>query len=84
METERFVGIDVAQATLAVAIWPEQRTWEAANTVEGVEQLVAELRALTPERIVLEGGPVVNLRRFPSRLPVSQAGDARRSARATA
>lgn len=52
---ERFVGIDVAQATLAVAVWPEPRVWEVANTVDGIEQLVRELRALAPERIVLEG-----------------------------
>jgi transposase len=55
MTPERFVGIDVAAATLVIAVWPEQRTWEAANTVEGIAQLVVELRALTPERIVLEG-----------------------------
>jgi transposase len=55
MESERFVGIDVAQATLAVAVWPEQRTWAVANTPEGIEQLVGELRGLAPERIVLEG-----------------------------
>jgi transposase len=55
MATERFVGIDVALATLAVAVWPEQRTWDAAHTLEGIEQLVGELQALTPERIVLEG-----------------------------
>lgn len=55
MATERFVGIDVAQATLAVAVWPEQRTWEAANTVEGIAQLVTELQGLAPSRIVLEG-----------------------------
>lgn len=55
MATERFVGIDVSLATLAVAVWPEARVWDVANTTEGIRQLVAELRALGPERIVLEG-----------------------------
>ena len=55
MTTERFVGIDVAAATLMIAVWPEQRTWEAVHTSEGIEQLVAALQELTPERIVLEG-----------------------------
>ena len=55
MSTERFVGIDVALATLAIAVWPEQRVWEIANTSEAIEQLVGELQALAPERIVLEG-----------------------------
>lgn len=55
MTTERFVGIDVAAATLVIAVWPEQRTWEAANTDEGIAPLVRALQALTPERIVLEG-----------------------------
>ena len=55
MSTERFVGIDVALATLAIGVWPEQRVWEIANAPEAIEQLVGELRALAPERIVLEG-----------------------------
>ena len=55
MTTERFVGIDVALTTLAIAVWPEQRSWDVANTSEGIEQLVVELQALAPERIVLEG-----------------------------
>lgn len=55
MATEHFVGIDVAQATLAVAVWPEGRTWEIANRLEAIEQLITELQQLAPERIVLEG-----------------------------
>lgn len=55
MTAERFVGIDVALATLAIGVWPEQRSWEIANTSDAIEQLVVELRALAPERIVLEG-----------------------------
>jgi transposase len=55
MPEERFVGIDVALATLAIALWPEQRTWEAANTLDGIDELVRTLREIAPARIVLEG-----------------------------
>jgi transposase len=55
MSDERFVGIDVALAMLAIAVWPEQRTWEVANTPDGIDDLVGELRGLAPIRIVLEG-----------------------------
>ena len=49
------VGIDVAQATLAVAVMPSGRTWEVAYTADGLEALVAELQPLAPARVVLEG-----------------------------
>jgi transposase len=49
------VGIDVAQATLAVAVLPSGRTWEVAYTAEGLAALVAELQPLAPARVVLEG-----------------------------
>jgi transposase len=55
MADERFVGIDVALARLAIAVWPEQRTWEVPNSLEGIAQLVGELQGLTPSRIILEG-----------------------------
>jgi transposase len=55
MTTDQWVGIDVAQATLAIGVWPEQRTWETANTPDGVDALVRALRELAPARIVLEG-----------------------------
>lgn len=48
------VGIDVAQATLAVALVPAGRTWEVPYTAEGLAALVAELESLTPARVVLE------------------------------
>jgi transposase len=49
------VGIDVAQATLAVAVMPSGRTWEVAYTADGLEALVAALQPLAPARVVLEG-----------------------------
>jgi transposase len=49
------VGIDVAQATLVVAVLPVGRTWEVAYTPEGLATLVAELQPLSPARVVLEG-----------------------------
>ena len=49
------VGIDVAQATLAVAVLPAGRTWEVAYTDDGLATLVAELQPLAPARVVLEG-----------------------------
>jgi transposase len=48
------VGIDVAQATLAVAVLPAGRTWEVAYTAEGLAALAAELQPLAPARVVLE------------------------------
>jgi transposase len=55
MTTDQWVGIDVAQATLMIGVWPEERAWETANTPDGVDALVRTLRELAPARIVLEG-----------------------------
>jgi transposase len=48
------VGIDVAKATLQVAVLPGAEAWEARNTSGGIEGLVARLGALGPTVIVLE------------------------------
>jgi transposase len=48
------VGIDVAKAELAVAVWPEQPGWSVPNTPPGIAQLVSRVRALRPARIVCE------------------------------
>ena len=55
MTTDQWVGIDVAQATLMIGVWPEERTWETVNTPDGVDELVRVLREIAPARIVLEG-----------------------------
>jgi transposase len=49
------VGIDVAQATLAIGLVPDGRMWDVPYTAEGLDALVGELRAIGPTLIVLEG-----------------------------
>jgi transposase len=52
---DRFVGIDVAQATLAVAIRPSASAWTVVNDTAGHAALVRRLGPLAPTLIVLEG-----------------------------
>jgi transposase len=40
----RFVGIDVAKATLDVAVRPSKQRWQAANTPAGIATVVRRLR----------------------------------------
>lgn len=49
-----FVGIDVAKATLDIAVRPTGETWQVANEDRVFPDLVARLRTLAPTRIVLE------------------------------
>lgn len=49
-----FVGIDVAKATLDVAIRPTPRQWQCTNDEASIAALVADLQALQPSHIVLE------------------------------
>lgn len=49
-----FVGIDVAKATLDVAVRPTSERWRAANTEAGIRELVGRLQTLHPHLIVLE------------------------------
>ena len=58
-----FVGIDVAQATLDIAVRPTAETWQVANDASGISTLVTQLQTLAPVLIVLEAtggyqGPV--------------------------
>jgi transposase len=48
------VGIDVAKATLQVAVVPDGRSWEVGNRPEAISDLVGALRTLAPTVIVLE------------------------------
>jgi transposase len=48
------VGIDVAKARLDVACSPATTAWQVANDEAGIADLVARLRPLAPEVIVLE------------------------------
>jgi transposase len=50
----RFVGIDVSQARLDIAVRPTERVWSVTNDESGVTALVAELSELQPELIVVE------------------------------
>lgn len=48
------VGIDVAKATLDVAVRPSGERWTCANDQAALPALVARLRALAPALVVLE------------------------------
>jgi transposase len=59
-----FVGIDVAKATLDIAVRPTGESWSASNDATGMDALVPRLGALAPTLIVLEAtggyqGPLV-------------------------
>jgi len=53
-KAERFVGIDVAQATLEIAVRPTGDSWQVANDEVAFGALVDRLRELAPTLIVLE------------------------------
>jgi transposase len=55
MQASCFVGIDVAQDELVIAVRPHGNTWTVANNNAGREPLVEQLTALTPALIVLAG-----------------------------
>ena len=50
----RFVGIDVSKDWLDVHVVPEGESFRSPNTSEGLDQLTARLRELSPERVALE------------------------------
>ncbi|MGH8487125.1 MAG: IS110 family transposase, partial [Pseudomonas sp.] len=48
-------GIDVSKATLDVGIWPEKsKSFQLANTPQGIAELVACLHQLEVERVLVE------------------------------
>ena len=53
-EPSTSIGIDVAKATLDVAVRPAGTQWQVSYTEEGVEGLVQQLRELEPTLVVLE------------------------------
>ena len=58
-----FVGIDVSQASLDIAVRPTAETWQVSNDEAGITTLVTQLQALAPTLLVLEAtggyhGPV--------------------------
>jgi transposase len=52
--TPGFIGIDVSKDRLDVHVRPSGRTFAVARDGKGLEQLINELRGLTPSLIVLE------------------------------
>lgn len=55
MEREQtYVGIDVAKASLDVAVRPGGKRWRLSNDEHGIEQTIALMRKLGPTRVVLE------------------------------
>ena len=53
-EAQCSIGIDVSQATLDVAVYPTGEQWQVSNDDAAIGQLVERLKALAPDRIVLE------------------------------
>ena len=49
-----FIGIDVANAQLDIAVRPSGERWAVPNDTSGVTMLVDQLQALSPTLIVLE------------------------------
>lgn len=54
LPSECWVGIDVAKASLDVAIWPTQERLRVTRDEAGLAELIAWLQPRTPTRIVLE------------------------------
>ena len=52
--TETFVGIDVSQAALDVAVRPSGESWQVTNDSAGVSTLVQRLQELRPTLVILE------------------------------
>jgi transposase len=53
-QSQLFVGIDVAQAQLDIAVRPTGERWAVTNDEAGIAALVAKLQAVAPTLIVLE------------------------------
>src|SRR6266540_2721495 len=60
-KSQVFVGIDVAQATLEVAVRPTCEAWQVANNELAFGDLVERLRQLKPSLIVLEATGGIHL-----------------------
>lgn len=52
--TERMVGVDVSKEKLDVAVRPDGERWQTANSEEAFPELIARLKALEPELIIIE------------------------------
>jgi transposase len=54
MTATTFVGIDVSKDHLDVAVRPSEDRWQVKNDGEGIQDLIAKVRACAPALIVLE------------------------------
>ena len=54
MSISQFIGIDVAKATLDIAVRPSQQTWQIDYDESAVIELVEQLRNQAPTLIVIE------------------------------
>jgi transposase len=54
-DVSAFVGVDVSESSLDVAVLPQEESRSMSNDESGVESLVAWLRTVSPTIIVLEG-----------------------------
>ncbi len=52
--TERMIGVDVSKDKLDVAVRPDGERWQTANSEEAFPELIARLKALEPELIIIE------------------------------
>lgn len=49
-----YVGLDVAKASIEVAVWPTQPSWRVPYTEAGLADLVQRVQALRPALVVVE------------------------------
>jgi len=55
MESEScFIGVDVSKASLDVATYPSNETWQVSNDAPGIDELVSQLSDRSVQLIVLE------------------------------
>jgi len=53
MTQDLFVGIDVAKASLDVAVMPGEHGWSLPNSEQGIQELIAKLQQLGSPKILL-------------------------------
>jgi alkyl sulfatase BDS1-like metallo-beta-lactamase superfamily hydrolase len=57
----RFVGIDVAKVRLDVTVRPSGEAWTVANDADGIDGVVARLRALAPIDVIARTGTTMTI-----------------------
>jgi len=53
-KTERNVGIDVGKDTLDIYIYELEKHWQATNTLDGIKQLIKQLKRYQLTRVLVE------------------------------